>query len=450
MGPAPFTFSGLSPLYYALIHSKIHCKAPDQWTECDDCTCYVGVQLLLEADCKVPAGYIWGITLADCSLKARKLFFKHLKNRRQRLRNIALSILPERVLRQYGVATSLLPDKTSSLLWSELQEAQDQQDHRVWLPDSLNPCNNMLCIPESLFGVPHHLCVVEMALDYGFAPRDENGVQPLLSGSHIIQDNSAEDSKVSIKYLDWLLSQNLCSEISLEPFRLSILHRIAVFIGNLITSRDSDLRHQYVWVLKRPDFRALLPAICDSKAQCNIPCPCTSGIFTQPLAHVLPATLRHKDDSHRGYFFSNIGDHIELVVIGIYRLELSESGSECLYMAKCAIHILTMMSLGVRHLPICLTRGYDNLERAMGNEDWKEMLDEDRKLIDQLEALDEEFGDVFYRQNVSIAEFLSGYWLTRMEEVIQELHKPLTRHDRYELLEAGVVLEENNADDSEC
>ncbi|KAG4283387.1 hypothetical protein FPRO06_07766 [Fusarium proliferatum] len=284
MEMAPFTFPGLSPLYYALIHSKIHCKAPDQWTECDDCTCYVGVQLLLEADCKVTAGYIWGITLADCSLKARKLFFKHLKDRRQRLRNMALSILPERILRQYGVSTSPLPDKTAFLLWSELQEAQDQQDHRIWVPDSLNPCNNnRLCIPESLFGVPHHPFVVEMALDYGFAPRDENGVQPLLYGRHIIQDS----------------------------------------YGHL---KDSDFME----------------------------------------------------------------------------------------------------------------------------EEWKEILDEDRELIDQLEALDEEFGDVFDRQNVPIAEFLSGYWLTRMAEVIQELHKPLTHHDRHELLEAGVVLEEDNADGSEC
>ncbi|SCN82384.1 uncharacterized protein FFNC_14794 [Fusarium fujikuroi] len=452
MEMAPFTFPGLSPLYYALIHSKIHCKAPDQWTECDDCTCYVGVQLLLEADCKVTAGYIWGITLADCSLKARKLFFKHLKDRRQRLRNMALSILPERILRQYGVSTSPLPDKTAFLLWSELQEAQDQQDHRIWVPDSLNPCNNnRLCIPESLFGVPHHPFVVEMALDYGFAPRDENGVQPLLYGRHIIQDSSPEDPRIWVKYLDWLLGQNLCSELSLGPFRLSILHRIAYYIGLQMRPRASGSWRQDVWLSELQDSRTLLTSICDSKSECNIPCPCSSGIFTRPLAHILPALLLPGGGLYCKYFFSVIENHIEHVISSTSLLKISESSSESLYMAKCGIHILTMMSLGVRHLPICLTEGYGHLKDSdFMEEEWKEILDEDRELIDQLEALDEEFGDVFDRQNVPIAEFLSGYWLTRMAEVIQELHKPLTHHDRHELLEAGVVLEEDNADGSEC
>ncbi|KAF5700777.1 hypothetical protein FGLOB1_10569 [Fusarium globosum] len=318
--------SPLSPLDCALFYSKIYCNAPDQWTECHNCACYVGVQLLLEADCKVTVGWIRTKTLGGCSWKARNLLFMHLKDRRQRLRNIALSILPQTVLRQYGVATTPLPDKTAVLLWSKLQQIKDQHHHRVWLPGGINPCNSRhTIIPESLFDFPNHLPVIELALDYGFAPRDENGVQPLLSGRHIIPDSVPWRSKDSMKYLDWLFRQNLCPELSFKPFQLSFLHRMAAFIGQLISYKNS-----------------------------------------------------------------------------------------------------------------------------MGNEDWKEILDEDRELIDQLETLDEEFGDVFDRQNVSIEEFLLGYWLTRMKEIILEFHKPLTHHDRHELLEAGVVLEEDNDDGSEC
>ncbi|RKL08159.1 hypothetical protein BFJ68_g9506 [Fusarium oxysporum] len=83
-------------------------------------------------------------------------------------------------------------------------------------------------------------------------------------------------------------------------------------------------------------------------------------------------------------------------------------------------------------------------------EEWREILDEDRELIDQLQALDEEFGDAFDRQHLSIGEFLRGYWLTRMKEVIADLNKPLDDDDRYDLWEAGVVLEEDDADDSKC
>ncbi|RKL38104.1 hypothetical protein BFJ72_g7566 [Fusarium proliferatum] len=456
MDMAPEALFSLSPLDYALFYSKTYCKASDQWTECDDCTCYVAVQLLLEADCKVTITYKRSESLANCSLKARRLFFKHLKDRRQRLRNIALSILPDNVLRQYGVVTSALPDKTAVLLWSELKQAQDQQDRQVWLPDSLDPCNNgPTFTPESLFEFPHHLQVAELAVDYGFAPRDENGVQPLLSGTDIIPHYLSMRSEVFMKYLNWLLQYDLNLELSLESFQFSILHRLAISIGRIIASslsraQASVLLHRDVCISELQDSRTLLPVICDNKAQCNIPCPCSSGIFTRPLALILPAMLRHRSYLKLTHFFSDIRGHVELVISCIDLLKLSECSSEYLYMAKCAFHILAMMSLGIRHLPICLTGDYDDVQDSMGNEDWEEILDEDRELIDQLEALDEEFGDVFDRQNVSISEFLPGYWLTRMEVVIQELHKPLTYHDRYELLEAGVVLEEDNSDDSEC
>jgi hypothetical protein len=314
-------------------------------------------------------------------LKARKLFFEHLKDRRERLRNAAFAILPEETLRQYGVAANSFPDKTAILLWSELQEAKDQQGRRVWLPDSLNPCSDGFSIrPESLFEFPHHLQVVELALDYGLAPKDENGVPTLWSGSHIIPGSlyGRLANEVSMKYLDWLLRHDLNPELSLEPFRFSILHRIAVFIGDRIFS-------------------------------------CLRRVKAFNLS------------------------------------KLSDGSSEQSYMANCAVHILTMMSLGVRHLPICLSERYNNpYDSQCEEEEWKEILDEDRELIDQLQALDEEFGDAFDRQNVPIGEFLRGYWLTRMKEVIADLNKPLDDDDRYDLWEAGVVLEEDDADGSGC
>lgn len=90
---------------------------------------------------------------------------------------------------------------------------------------------------------------------------------------------------------------------------------------------------------------------------------------------------------------------------------------------------------------ICLSEGYFNLQDSeCEEEEWKEILEEDRELIDQLLILDEEFGEVFERQNVPIEEFLWDYWLTRMEEVIGELNKPLDDDDRYDLCEVGVVL----------
>ncbi|KAG6981043.1 hypothetical protein FocnCong_v007792 [Fusarium oxysporum f. sp. conglutinans] len=449
----------LTPLDFALFYSNICCNAPDQWTDCDDCTCYVAVQLLLEADCSVTAGSKVLEILADCSLKARKLFFKHLKDRRERLRNVALGILPKETLRQYGITANFLPDKTAYLLWSELQEAKEQRDQlTVDLTDSLNPYSGNLVIEcQSFFDFPHHLQVAELALDYGLAPKDESGVPTLLSGNCLLAGRSfGRSEKVSMNYLEWLLQFDLKLELCLGPFRLSTLHRAAVFIGNQIFVSFNGYKHFYhspqdVSTSELHDSETLLPAICHSKAQCSISCPCSSGMFARPLAHILPRMLWYQYCSGSTNFFENMAENIEFVVRSIDLLKLSGGSSEQSYMANCAIHILTMMSLGVRHLPICPSKLYYHpCDSECEEEEWKEILDEDRELIDHLQTLDEEFREAFDCQNVPIGEFLRGYWLTRMKEVIADLNKPLDDDGRYDLWEAGVVLKEDDTDGSEC
>jgi hypothetical protein len=319
----------------------------------------------------------------------------------------------------------------------------------VCLSDSLEPHRGFK--PESLFAFPHLLKVAELAADYGFIPADESGVSTLLSGSHILDVSKP----VTIHYLDWLLQYDLKLDLSLDPFRLSALHRIAVLIGDRIhlsfnQAKALHLSLQDVSVPELQDSRELLAAVCHSEALCNIPCPCSSGIFNRPLAHVLPAMLLYQDRRNSTYFPENMAEKIEFVVRSIDLLKLSTGDSEQLYMAKCAIHILTMVSLGVRHLPICISDGYCYLEDSEDEEEWREILDEDRDLIGQLEALDEEFGKAFDRQNVPISEFLSGYWLARMEQVIEGLSRPLTGDDRHDLLHAGVVLDEDETNGCEC
>ncbi|KAF5636252.1 uncharacterized protein FTJAE_6149 [Fusarium tjaetaba] len=445
MDPMDTRLDHLAPLDFALFYSKIYCNSADEWTDCDNCTCYVAVQLLLEADCNVTVGYRRPATLAGCSLKARKLFFKHLKDRRERLRNFASSVLPEETLRQYGVTANCFPDKTAIALWTELQEANDHRDRRVQVPCSLKPCNDeFLSNPESFFEYPHHLQVVELALDYGLAPKDEKGVPTLLSGTDIKPD--------------WLLRQDLNLELPLEPFRVSILHPIAVFIGDRIIMSLRQVNafnpHRDVCISELQYSRTLLPAICRSNSRCNIPCPCSSGEFSRPLAHVLPGILRilqGQDHIDSVFASQRMAEIIELVVRSINLLKLSDGSSEQSYMAICAIHILTMMSLGVRHLPICLIeRYYHEYDSGCEEEDWKEILDEDRELIAQLQTLDEEFVEAFGCQDVPINEFLRGYWLSRIKEVIGKLNKPLADDDRYELLEAGVVLDEDETGGSLC
>ncbi|EXA32203.1 hypothetical protein FOVG_16574 [Fusarium oxysporum f. sp. pisi HDV247] len=447
---SPFRF-GSSPLDHALLYSGMYCNAPDQWTLCHDCACYTAVQLLLEADCSVTVGSHRAETLTCCSLRARRLFFEHLKDRRKRLRNIALDVLPGELLNQYGITAKSLPDKTAMMLWDELQERKDQLDQvAVGLSDSLKPYSDVfMWEPKSFFDFPHRLEVAVLALDYGLRPTDESGVPTLLSRNFIPVNGSHSADEVSIAYVDWLLRRDLELEFSLGPFRLSALHRFAIFIGNQMCCFDFPGRNFPTSELQRS--QSLLTAICRSKAQCNIPCPCLSGIFNRPLTYLFSGLLWNRDYEDREGFFWEIREIIDHMVRCLDLIEHTKCDPEQVYVAKCAIHILTMMSLGVRHLPICYTRdpglNLDTLEDPECEEEWSEILDEDQGLIEQLCVLDEEFGEVFDQQNVSIADFLQGYWMRRMEEVTKDLDKPLDDDDRCGLWEAGVVLDEDENDD---
>lgn len=129
-------------------------------------------------------------------------------------------------------------------------------------------------------------------------------------------------------------------------------------------------------------------------------------------------------------------------------IQSSPNRLETACLANCAIHVLTMRFLGIRYLPICYTyiSKFDELpEDMLCQEELDEMLNEDRLLIDQLHALDEEFAEEFRRQNVSITEFLYGYWLKRMKQVRRDLDTPLSDDEKRGLLEVGVVLGENEA-----
>jgi hypothetical protein len=80
-------------------------------------------------------------------------------------------------------------------------------------------------------------------------------------------------------------------------------------------------------------------------------------------------------------------------------------------------------------------------------EECAEMLEEDQILNDKLHALDGMFDEEFQRQNISIADFLQGYWLGRMEEVRKEMDMPLSDEYKRDLRHIGVVLDEDEESD---
>ncbi|KAH7190956.1 hypothetical protein BKA60DRAFT_472037 [Fusarium oxysporum] len=435
---------GFTPLDHALCYSKYQCNAPDQWTVCYNCACFVPAQLLLEADCSVTIGWYRHKTLRNCSLRARMLFFQHMKNRRERLRQISIRVLPSTFLERYQIDAQSLPDATAMVLWDELQKKKYERLRlAVGFSDSLEPhCGINPSSCRRFFGHLHHWKVAILACTYGFQPRDEHGVPTLLSRD---LQGGCDEIEDFITYIDWLLQFNLELELYLGPFQLSALHRLAAILGNRIKHLLDDGESFPDSILTRT--HVLFSAICSDESQSNVPCPCISRMFNRPVCYLISGMTAYSWVSDTERFWENIHRTIDHVMLMLDLIENSTRGPGTLYLFKCTVHSLTMMCLDVRHLPICYARHSDpevimDLNLPECRQEWTEILDEGQWLIDRLNALDEEFSTAFERENVSIADFLRGYWLERMEEVIRDLHKPLTDQDRCDLHAIGVVLNE--------
>ncbi|KAK2674231.1 hypothetical protein RAB80_009215 [Fusarium oxysporum f. sp. vasinfectum] len=110
------------------------------------------------------------------------------------------------------------------------------------------------------------------------------------------------------------------------------------------------------------------------------------------------------------------------------------------HLAGCAVHTLTMGLLGIRHVGPCVRNGLNAKISESDEDEWAELLDEDRHLLEKLDDLDEEFEREFQSRNESVAEFLDGYYTERMLEVVREMEAPPADDYRRELLTAGLIL----------
>lgn len=429
----------IAPLDCALVHSGIICKEPDQWTLCNDCDCTSSVQILLEADCSVTVGMDRAQTLESCSLKARILFFQHLRNRRERLRDVSLAYLPVDIIRRCGITVRSLPDANAMVLWTELQSRADDLIRRgIKLSDSLQPGIGF-SKPESLFAYCLHAKVAELAAQFGFRPLDEGGLPPLLSRVRTYFHGKTVEQEAT--YINWLLHQDLKIEYTIGIFQLPAMHRFGAIIGTKL--RLDYSQHSYPRSPPSGEFGILLSKICYSRSQSNLPCPCHPEPFNRPLAHLMSGLVgctSHQAHSWRLRHIFNL----TIFVIGL--IETAAPDLETAYLARSAGHTLTMQFLGIRHLPIydfvdtgsCILRSNLTLSGQ-----WTEILDEDRLLIEQLHALDREFEEAFQCRNESVADFIRGYWWRRMKEVKRYLSRPLSASDKRGLLEVGVLLKES-------
>ncbi|TVY67625.1 hypothetical protein Focb16_v002264 [Fusarium oxysporum f. sp. cubense] len=433
----------VSPLELAIDRSWTICPQADKWVLCQNCDCTVSAQVLLEADCCLPVHFRTLDDLKTCSLRCRRLFFKHLENRRRRLRDLSLAWLPSEVNDRYGVTVDSIPDATAAFLWDELQSRSDELRRQgCEISSGLKPCysnNDLWGLFERL--QPPEIC--SLADEFGIRPTDESGIEPLLARVEVLQFTTLGHRFDAVTtYLDWLMNHDLKLECVRGGFQTSALHNFGGRIGRILCRflGDPDPKPPYLW--KREGI-GLITKICNSDIESNLPCPCVSGVFNRPLASLFSA-FSPSTTCTAHWRVKAIGK-ICLLVDLIQSIATSVDTS---YLARCAVHRITMELLRIRHVEPCawidsspwwVKDPWDEEERV-------KVLDEDRILLKKLGDLDEEFEQEFQDRNESVVDFLQGYYATRMEEVVREMAEPVGDDYRRGLLAAGVILEEPESD----
>ncbi|KAH6951989.1 hypothetical protein DER45DRAFT_577423 [Fusarium avenaceum] len=424
-----------SPLDLALVFSGTRCNASDHFAPCHNCDCSLSAQLLLEADCSVTVGKYSSYALGSCSLKARILFFQHLRNRRERLRDASIAYLSADIMDRYAITADSLPDANAEYLWDELMTYASTLDlpGGMKLGEGLRPHS----YPKggcSLFIYPLPTGITDLALQFGFRPLDEYGLPPLLSQVQFCTFPYGFGTAAA--HTNWLLQQNLGSSYSRGNIFLTAYHRYGAQIG-------LELYTRYILeVTASPplnEFYTLLSRICSSNATSKNPCPCLSEPFHKPLAYLISALMRDAS------YWRKIRQCLCITISVVNMIQTAVPDIEAAYLARCAAHMLTMRSLGIRHFPMC--GDHCSWEERVGRdpaliEEWSQIVEEDRMLVEQLRDLDVEFEEEFERRNESVADFLGGYWWGRMEEVKRDMERPLSVDERRGLLDVGVILDD--------
>lgn len=444
--------SGSTPLHYALVHSGNSCYSADgtENGSFDD-----AASMLLDTDCPVVVDLYCDMALEDSSPGAAMLLLQHLKLRRERLRNLAITHLPKSDLQELGVTENELPDTTAAELWNRLQSLYQKGTIRE-LNNSLDPLGQGES-PGSHLSIFHSLSSprdAEKAFSIGFQSIDTpngSGVTPILQ-SALHNGHPLRAYERHLIYADWLIEKGAELDYSMNSLKLSAAHnlaRVSAWWARAYYVEDS------VRAEVSPSVERVLSALCCSKLQSCLPCPCSPGKLSRPLhcffATALGGFVNPESWSYQEQSSNSYPKTIHLVVFLVDLLHRATAASlDMASVAKSIIHLLTMGCLGIRHLEQChkaCERSEGDLQKVKLQEGWTDTLEENQSLIDELEKMAGEFEQEFLSQKISIKDFLWNHWLKRMRKEWKE-RKPLSEQQKQDICDMGVVLESGY--DSNC
>ncbi|KAM5370899.1 hypothetical protein ACJZ2D_008332 [Fusarium nematophilum] len=429
--------NGLPPVCHSLEISGSICKYPDNWTLCRNCDCSETLQIFLDMDCAVFIWWHWSFKLLErASTKARLLFLQHLKNRRERLRDVAMAHLPATQLLALGVTKERIPDMRAGSVWNALGDAG------VKVPDALQVSS----ADRGLMCAIRCPKVAELAFDLGFHDIDTGDKK---GNTPILLLEPYPDALPVLEYAAWLLLKGARLDTMANSLGISACHSLGQIFAYWIM-REYLHRSRFP-TLPSPELVRLLSIICHNQAQAHVPCPCSTDGTLRPLRWLLTCSMDGKRSPMILKTLS-FSDKVRFAISLVDFLVGAIDGLDASDLARPITRLLTMRSLGINHVPACCQGARlwseEYLQDPERQDEWREMLDEQRPLIEQLEELDEEFEHEFLHQSVSLEDFLWGYWRQRMRQTLRDHRRPLSEGQEQGFREVGVVLDEPG--DADC
>ncbi|KAH9215897.1 hypothetical protein DL95DRAFT_460743 [Leptodontidium sp. 2 PMI_412] len=445
--------------------------------------CEESVAILLNADSPLDSGLFSGdshalyaaIQMPSPSIK--QLIITTLANRRRRLLDLALTSLgPKRL-------ESLTPNLTSEhVLDADAKKVYDELiSHHIPVPNALSILTGSGTVYHRIYGedCPGAAEIAEMFHQAGF--RDLNspdwkGLTPLMTGPSRysfmhFRDYLQYTTWLALNGAEWDRKAVLCSDSDNYNENAIVndsgktvpeaaaVHYVAHRLGQAIRtnfSQNSGLLELFGSGVnaQNPNY-SLLGSVCVQTDSHICQCACSFSDFAcLPTVILLRSMGQLKASTDEGDRGENENDaknkqaeetrqFLRKFTVN-WLCERLELKGESRFVAVSILRFLTFEKLELRHTCCILDDGDMFHEQATftrrDEEEVREIRDEYREGIAQLEELVDEFVMKYVEEEMELRDFLEGYWMHRMGEVLRPGRVDADELRRIE--ELGIVFED--------
>jgi hypothetical protein len=250
----------------------------------------------------------------------------------------------------------------------------------------------------------------------------------------------------------------------------SVLHALGSHIGLVAynyfaqyiqdqTSGRKNITRNPLSVSENDEKNLLVDILTDGFVE-QSSCFCCRGEYHAINSAIKRASQAQSSNIFRSLLWDRVDFTEELVITAFFETGLclatlvASEHQRCPWLAAEIIRAMTFNELGITHICNCSPIGlptdkyHTQVREPFSDKEILRIHDEESLLIQQLEDLVAEFNAKYEELGIPLTEFLTGYWRTRMDEVLKEDEK-LHEEEVKRMREVGVIVKDDYEDDGD-